>query len=404
MNPVTTAPVRVPPPPAHRQLELELVLFLSLGAIALLLVYPLAAFALATLLLINLPSHTPRYARLTLAAVAAVALAMMTGARPLDANASNDIDGYYDIYKELAAGDLSYLTSFGGGLEVALPLLLWLWGLLFPPLTINGLMFCLALTSSLLMMIWVEKTFYTERGLRRPALIGVCLLMLNLYFSTQLSRQFMSLIVLLFAFSAQGRMKQLVFVVLASALHLTAIPFFGMYLLVKRGPRGWLFLIALAVGLRLFFVQLVAAFDIVPAAVAEKLLYYVDSPDDANTSDLASLRMIFLLGLVSLFGVAAGGFRLDPRSRPWLAMPWITGLVHLVLLPIPLASLRVTLMIHSVIPGLIAYKMLEGRAQRALPVLLNALFAYKMAAFVTAGQSGNLLSTLSMLDGFVQWR
>jgi EpsG family len=403
MSPVTTAPVPAPPRPAHLQFELELVLFLSLGTIALLLVYPLAAFALATLLLLNLPSHTPRYARLTLAAAAAVALAMMTGARPLDPDSSNDIDGYYDIYKELTAGDLNYLTNFGGGLEVALPLLLWVWGLLLPPLTINGLMFCLALTSSLLVMIWVEETFYAEQGgLKRPALMGVCLLMLNLYFSTQLSRQFLSLIVLLFALSAQGRMKQLVFVALASAFHVTAIPFFGMYLLVKRGPRGWVFLIALAIGLRLFFVQLVAAFDIVPAAVAEKLLYYVDNADDAGASDLASLRMIFLLGLVSFLGVAAGGFRLDPKSRRWLAAPWITGLVHVVLLPIPLASLRVTLMIHSVMPGLIAYKMLEGRPQRALPVLLNALFFYKMAAFVTAEQSGNLLSTLSMLNGFVQ--
>lgn len=404
MSPVTIAPVQATTDPAHMQFELELVMFLSLGTIALLLVYPVAAFALATLLLINLTSRTPRYARLMLAAVAAIALAMMTGARPLDPNSSNDIDGYFDIYKELMAGDLSYLINFGGGLEVALPLLLWLWGLVLPPLTINGLMFCLALTSSLLVMVWVEKTFYGVQCLRRPALIGVCLLMLNLYFSTQLSRQFLSLIVLLFAFSAQGRVRQLIFVVLASAFHLTAVPFFGMYLLVKRGPRGWLLLIALAIGLRLFFVQLVAALDIVPVAVAEKLLYYVDSSDDSSASDLASLRMIFLLGLVSLLGFAASGFRLDPKSRRWLAVPWITGLIHLVLLPIPLASLRVTLMIHSVIPGLIAYKMLEGRSQRALPLVLNVLFAYKIAAFITAGQSGNLLSTLSMLNDFLQWR
>ena len=385
-----------------RAINVELAVILSVLTGAALFISPLVAFGASVFLLINLERDMPEVARRLLAVVAAIALAMMAGARPLDPAASNDIDGYYDIYRELAAGDLSYLTNFGGGLEVALPLLLWLWGQLLPPLTINGLMFCLALTSSLLMMIWVEKTFYVEQGFRRPALIGVCLLMLNLYFSTQLSRQFLSLIVLLFAFSAHSRMKQLLFVVLASAFHLTAIPFFAAYFLAKRGPREWLFLIALAVGLRIFFGQFVAAFDIVPEAVAEKLLYYVDSADNAVASDLASLRMIILLGLVSLVGGAASGFRLDPKSRRWLAVPWITGLVYLVLLPIPLASLRGTLMIHSVIPGLIAYKMLEGRARHALPVVLNVLFAYKMSAFLTAEQSGNLLSTLSILDDFVQ--
>jgi hypothetical protein len=402
MLPAASVPAPASPHRAHLQLDVELISFLTVAALALLLVHPLTALALATLLLINLPAHTPRYARLTLAVVAAVALAMMAGARPLDPASSNDIDGYYDIYKELAAGDLSYLTNFGGGLEVALPLLFYVWGLVLPQLTINGLMFCLTLTASLSMTLWVEKTFYVGQGSKRPALMGICLLMLNLYFATQLSRQFLSLVVLLFAFSAQGRFKQLLYLALASAFHVTAIPFFGLYLLAKRGPKGWLALIALSIGLRLFFVQLIAAFDILPAAAAEKLIYYIDNVDDSMASDLGSLRMIILLGLISLFGLIATSFRPDPKSERWFAVAWITGAIHLILLPIPLASLRTTLMIHSVAPGLVAFKMLEGRAKHILSAVLNVLFVYKMATFATAEQSGNLLSTLSMLNRFLQ--
>ena len=189
---------------------------------------------------------------------------------------------------------------------------------------------------------------------------------------------------------------------MASAFHITAIPFFGLYLLAKRGPAGWLVMIALAIALRLYFVQLLAAFDIVPEAVGEKLAYYVDNLEESTGSDLGSLRMIFLLGLISVVGLVMSGFRPDPKSRRWLIIAWMTGVVHFALLPIPLASLRTTLIVHSVVPGLIAYKMLEGRAQRALPVVLNILFIYKIATFATAAQSGNLLSTLSMLDGFLK--
>jgi hypothetical protein len=80
---------------------------------------------------------------LMLACTAALAFSMMMGARPLDPDAPNDIDVYYEVYREVAAGRLDAFGTFGGGLEVALPLLCGLWALILPPLTVNGLMFCL---------------------------------------------------------------------------------------------------------------------------------------------------------------------------------------------------------------------------------------------------------------------
>jgi hypothetical protein len=384
-----------------RHLPNDLVAVLCATAGTLVLAFPIAAFALSTFLLLNLPTGTARSTRLMLGLTAALAFSMMTGARPLDTGASNDIDVYYDVYQELAAGRLEYLGAFGGGFEVALPLLCGLYALLLPPLSINGLMFCLALTSSLLMLAWVEKAFYVERGWRDPALMGVCMLMLNLYFSTQLTRQFMSLIVLLFAFSAHGRSRRWFFVALAATYHLTALPFYAIYVLARRGPAGWLAIVALAFAFRVTFWQLISAFDLVPPAIAEKLIYYVDNTQEFTDSDLASLRMIGLLGVVSLVALVSNRFRVDRATAPWLAVPWLTALVHFALLPIPLASLRTTLIVHSVVPGLIAYQMLWRRPGMPMIVVLNVLFAYKVASFAATSDSGNLLSAAAMLRGFV---
>ncbi|WP_280154577.1 EpsG family protein [Piscinibacter sp. XHJ-5] len=388
---------------AHRRprhLPADLVSLLCAVTCALLLAYPLASLALAGLLLVNLPAGTSRATRLTLAVAASIAMSMIMGARPIDPDAPNDVDFYYAVYQSLAGGEIDSLFAFGGGIEVALPLLSLLWAMLLPALTPNGLMFCMALTSALLLVAWVEKTFYAERGWTDPALMGACILLLNLYFATQLSRQFLALVVLLYAFTAHGRARWL-WLGLATSFHLTALPFYALYQLARRGPRGWITIVAVALLFRAFFWQLLAAFDIVPAAIAEKLAYYVDNLQEYTEADIASMRMIGLLGAVSLVALVACRFRPPAQVVPWLAVPWIAAVVHVLLLPIPLASLRTTLMVHSVAPGLIAYSMLRGRTGLAMVAVLNVMLLYKVATFATAENFANLRPMAAMLRSFL---
>jgi hypothetical protein len=74
--------------------------------------------------------------------------------------------------------------------------------------------------------------------------------------------------------------------------------------------------------------------------------------------------------------------------------------VHLVLLPVPLASLRSTLPVHSVVPGLIAHQMFRRHHGLAFTFVLNGLLLYKLAAFALAPMSGNLLTTPGMVAIF----
>ena len=200
------------------------------------------------------------------------------------------------------------LTAFGGGVEVGLPVLLTLWSWTLPALSVHGVwMFCLAASGALVFMLWLERTFY-GRLPRPPApvLLGTCLLMLNLYYlATQLSRQFLSGVVLLFAFSARRPLAKLAFVALATSFHLSAIPFFMLYVLVKRGRIGWLAIILFALVMRLYFFDLLVALDVLPAAIAEKLTYYSEEGDLFSAEDLISLRTMAVLALVSVVAIVA---------------------------------------------------------------------------------------------------
>jgi hypothetical protein len=154
--------------------------------------------------------------------------------------------------------------------------------------------------------------------------------------------------------------------------------------------------------LRTSFAPLLAAIVDLPEAVAEKLLYYVDFTEGFTADDLVSMRMMALLGLVSIVAWIGAGFRPEPTRRAWLMAPWVTVAVQIILLPIPLASLRATLIVHSVVPGLIAFQMFGARSRCLLLPTCNVLLFYKIAAFALADNGANLRPTLSMLGGFVR--
>jgi len=372
---------------------------LSLAVGLLLLGYPIVAFAAATLALVTLPVQTPAVARRILGVTALCSISMMMGARPIGLEgASDDIEGYYLLYEAVFDGDVEAISHFGGGFEVALPALFYLWSLFLPKLSVNGLMMCFALTSSALLLLWVESTFYGKREgpTPPPALLGAAVLMFNLYFSTQLARQFDALLLLLFAMTQQHRLRRWMFVAAATAFHLTALPFYGAYLLARRGIVGIVALLAAVVVLRMFFGEIVAAIDILPPVIAEKLVFYVTSNDEFTDADVASFRGIVLLCMISIIGLATSARPIDAKRLHWHAIPWVAVVIHYLLLPIPLASLRTTLIVHSVLPGVVAYQLLPEYRAVLIRSVLGVLLIYKVLGYVGLRELSTLLPTFKM--------
>lgn len=391
------APLPRTPADVRRQSNRQVIWALTGGASILLLGFPILAFAFSAALLVNLPDYTPRRARWALAVVLALSISLMMASRPIGLGESDDFVGYYNLYLEIYDGNYERFAQFGGGLEIGLTSLYLLWSLLLPKLSANGLMLCTTLTSTLLFLWWAERTFYGKSNPRGVVLMGAALLLFNIYFSTQLVRQFIALIVLLNAFTAHTHWRRLFYLALACSFHLTALPFYLLYLMVRRGVIGIAVVAVAVVLLRIYFAQIVAAFDLMPQIVAEKALYYVDAVAGYTPSDLASFRMILILCVVSAVIILTSAGKLRPPELRWHAIPWLAALVHLALLPIPLAPLRTTLLVHSIVPGIVLYHVVTPHRRLLLLVFLNLLLLNKIGAYGGLEGDAGLTSTLGAL-------
>src|SRR3546814_17491437 len=137
-------------------------------------------------------------------------------------------------------------------------------------LAINGMMFVLALCSIILFIVWLCRVSAQEAPQKQALLLGISLLMINLYFSTQTSRQFIATILLLFAITEKSLFIRFALLALASAFHITSIPFFIIYVLGQRWRYGWLAVLGLAAVLRFYFENLLALIGVLPAAIKRK--------------------------------------------------------------------------------------------------------------------------------------
>jgi hypothetical protein len=70
------------------------------------------------------------------------------------------------------------------------------------------------------------------------------------------------------------------------------------------------------------------------------------------------------------------------------------------LLPIPLVSQRGTLLIHSVLPGLLIYRMFAANARSLMLLGLNLLLGYKVLSYIFFENGALLRTTGSMVSDF----
>lgn len=379
--PISTAALAIP-------------LYLALTIIA--LNVPILAFFVSVFVLINVQPKSP-CSQVIFSLIACLSLSLMTAARPVSFDQFSDTDVYYGIYRSIREGDMSVIRLYGGGFEVGISIFFFVLSNILPNLSINGMMFFLSLFSIILFFTWLRRVSTHVEPEKQSLMIGVALLMINLYFATQTSRQFIATIFLLFAISEKSLSIKFISIAFASVFHITSIPFFVIYMLAQRWKYGWAAVLGLAVVLRLYFVDILAMIGVMPAAMAEKVTYYLNNSAGYTEADIGALRIIALLAIVSVIALVAYRFKPPPQTRAWLSAPWIAAAVHVILLPIPLMSLRTTLVVHALLPGFLIAKMLDGRrVWMTTMAVSNVLLLYKVVSFASAEGSGNLLSTLTV--------
>src|SRR3546814_20863797 len=121
--------------------------------------------------------------------------------------------------------------------------------------------------------------------------------------------------------------------------------FFLIYVLGQSLRYGWLAVLGLAAVLSFYFANLLAMISVMPAAMAEKITYYLNNSAGYTEADLGALRIIVLLAIVSVIATITCRLKPPAEARVWLQVPWIAGAVTVIMLPIHLMSLRPTLVI-----------------------------------------------------------
>lgn len=305
---------------------------------------------------------------------------------------SDDFIRYYDAYLEILREGLGALDIFN--YEIGL-FILYYFISKFGVIDHVLLLFAAAFLPSIVFVYWVDKigSKYFQED-RFGSVLAISMVFFNFFLATQLTRQFISSCFLLLAiFSLSYSYRWLV---VATAFHFSAIPMYVVSKLILRfNWVGLLFAVAIAMVSVLNFEQIMqwvfvlsSSFD-VSMLVANKFIYYTENNIGFTDADLGVLKLFLGVWCISLLS-----FRAFPKN--WFRLVSFFFVCYIVLLPIPLASLRVTLLVHGVLAGYLVAFFAYIVGWRFVESLGLTLLFYRIAKMMLF-ESG---SPFGLWDGF----
>ncbi len=304
---------------------------------------------------------------------------------------------YYPAYKAIFYGS-DYLTAFGGGFEFVLSSLFKLLAIAFDkPVDKDIFTMTFVFLPYIIYYIWLEKfgleyIHKDKKNLCTAASLGIMGL---LTLSIQL-RQGLATPILLLAISyySRSKIKSIFFTALSIFTHLTSIPILFIINMFK-GDSTRNKTIALV-----FIVVLVLAFQfIVGAIVSGNLLGSASFKFKYYTSDdqLEGVRILsFFFALVIMMIAGIFFFDTNKELRKWKSLIIWGGGAYFVLLPIPLASDRLFMIMSVFMMGYLLF-LSFSRVSNLFRLLLVAYFIYKFL------MNGPLMSVFGGFGDYTLW-
>ncbi|MDD7346153.1 EpsG family protein [Helicobacter sp.] len=242
--------------------------------------------------------YPSRFARITLAVCIVVGGAIGFG----DSQFTGDMANYHRTYTQIYNGNFDAIFDYGKGVEIIMPLF---WALLafvsgFLDHTTFGILH--SLCAGILFYIWLEKYAIKDLDTRYAALcVFLSLLMFNYWMPQWLLRQTFSSIFVLYALSANTRLKTLTFVLLATLCHVTGIIFFTLWWLLKKYPKfgAWcigILCISFLVGS--FFPSLYVYASFLPESFASKLVFYQHNLVGSMNDSFVTSIYLYILAII----------------------------------------------------------------------------------------------------------
>jgi hypothetical protein len=276
--------------------------------------------------------------------------ASVSAASRLTFDISDDFTRYYQNYLDILSNGWSAVGAYGN--EVGLPLIyavLAQTGLRSPLLPL----FAVTMISLTVFVVWVDKfgslPFEPEWF---GSVMAMSLLFVDFVTSTQLTRQFLSSVFVLYAISVTG-WRSLAWLLIATLFHQTAVPIYILVRLVLRFRwRVVAALCALCVLLLIYFQALLTlglGFDLSVLQAGAKILFYVGAYEDIVQGvgiNIVEIRFVALNCLAAL---------LARRQMPkgWPELMFCVAILYVMFLPFPMVSYRLFLLFGAVLTGYI---------------------------------------------------
>ena len=222
-----------------------------------------------------------------------------------DAVLHGDFVHYYRVYNGLLESDFKYLSYFGGGIEVGLPIIYLILGKVFGTLNPSHFMTMQIFVSSLLFYIWLEMYAMRRFTSTQKALcVALSLMLFDFWFSAWLVRQVMASIFILYALTSKSTNAKWIFFLIAVSFHTTSILFYPiLYLLYNRPKIGIFITIIICFGF-CYFIDIIEflwhlKLDFKPfIALKSKLYPYIVSKSSLDASSIGARNLLFCLILL----------------------------------------------------------------------------------------------------------
>ncbi|MBO1500796.1 EpsG family protein [Serratia proteamaculans] len=370
---------------------------LLIFSIAIGLFSPLLAFYFSLSLLVIFPTFfANRYLRVYLSIFAIICGCIIFSSRGYFLSTSDDFAHYYSAYQELLKG--GSIAQYSQGIEFLISLYFKITIILFGELKPTALFFLVSFFSCFTFYVWLEKYGLDQlEGTKKSLCVASCIGFFMFALSTQLMRQMIATPFLLFALSYGLKNKKgIISMILAIGGHLSSLPIYVVLKIFLSENRKKKFI---TLGLFLFFgllfslllSQLSILFNIpVVGELAAKLQYYNNIADRNSTeSGNTFLKYMFVM-LVGFWFFGPKNGDLEKIKKFF----YLACMSYLFLLPIPLLSSRIFLVMSAVALGYFMFFAFY-RISNVYRILLVLYFIVRV---VTLGPYYS-----ERMDGFDLW-
>jgi hypothetical protein len=311
--------------------------------------------------------------------------ASVSAASRMTFDQSDDFTRYYQGYLEILSNGWSAIGVYGS--EVGLPFV-------YEVLALTGMrsplvpLFAVTMISVTVFVIWVDKFgslhFDAERF---GSVMAMSLLFIDFVMSTQLTRQFLSSVFLLYAISVTG-WRSMAWLLVATLFHQTAVPIYLLVRLVLHFRWRMVYaLFALGVLLLIYFETLLRyglGFDLSVLEVGAKLLFYVGAYDDIVQGvgiNVAEIRFVALNCFAALLAR-------KHMPKGWPELMFCVAILYVLFLPFPMVSYRLFLLFGTILTGYILSFVTFRTGWAPITAVASVFICWKLAGQVLSRNTG----------------